>query len=101
KAHVDQYLELLADFRGANIMELGIAEGGSAALTALAATPRRLIAIDIETEPLEPLDQFVADRGLEDVVRLHWGVDQADGERLRGIIARDLDGEALDLVVDD
>jgi hypothetical protein len=67
--HVRQYRELCGRFRYGNIVELGIAEGGGTVLTALVAEPTRLVAIDVETTPLAALAEFIAARGLEDVVR--------------------------------
>lgn len=99
--HVRQYMELFEELRGAAIFELGIAEGGSTALTALLASPRKLVAIDNETERLTALDEFIAARGLGEVVRPYWGVDQGDRGRLMEIVEVELAGDAIDLVVDD
>ena len=41
------------------------------------------------------------ERGLDSIVRPHWEVDQADGERLRQIVADELGGEPIDIVIDD
>lgn len=88
-------------FRGGTIVELGIAEGGSTALLALSAAPRRLLAFDLEPTRLAALDELVARRGLEDVVVAHYGVDQGDGERLARLVDEGRQGEPLDAVIDD
>jgi predicted O-methyltransferase YrrM len=98
---VDWYRELCTKFHGGAIFELGIAEGGSTALMALLAEPRKLIAVDLEPSPLTALSEFLDRRGLTDTVRPHYGVDQADRARLVEIARADLAGDALDLVVDD
>ena len=98
---VDRYRALCREFEGASIVELGIAEGGSTALLALLARPRKLVAVDLETAPLPALAEFVERRGLAETVRPHYGVDQADRARLAEIVDAELDGEPLDLVIDD
>lgn len=100
-AHVRQYRELCRRFRGGNIVELGIAEGGGTALTALEAQPARLVAVDIEPRPLAALSALIADRELDEVVRPHYGVDQGDRDRLAAIIEDEFGEALLDLVVDD
>jgi predicted O-methyltransferase YrrM len=96
----DRFAEILEQHAGGNIVELGIFQGGSAALAALVAKPRMLVAVDVEEERSEALDGFIADHHLEHSVRPFWGIDQADRERLAQIVADEFDG-ALDLVVDD
>ncbi len=101
KPLVDRYLDLCERFRGSRIVELGIAEGGSTALLALAAAPAALVTVDLEEERLEALDAFVADRHLEGSVFTHYGVDQADRARLGELVDHDLAGHPIDLVIDD
>lgn len=98
---VRRYLDLCERFEGACIVELGIAEGGSTALLALAARPEKLVAIDLEDQPLDALTEMVAAHGLGEVVRPHYGVDQADRERLGRLVDDELDGALVDLVIDD
>lgn len=98
---IERYLELCKRFRNGRIVELGIAEGGSTALIALAADPERLVAVDLEQEPLEPLSALIEARGLGDRVRPCWGIDQGDREQLGSLIDRELGGREIDLVIDD
>ncbi|NLV55363.1 MAG: class I SAM-dependent methyltransferase [Acidimicrobiales bacterium] len=100
-AHVAALREMARAHRGAAIVELGIAEGGSTALLALEAAPRRLVAVDLEAERLEALDRFIADRGLGGSVSAHYGVDQADRAQLGSLVDGQLDGAPIDLVIDD
>ena len=95
------YLEILERFPAENFVELGIASGGSAALTALVASPRKLIAVDLKPDRVEALDELIAERGLRERVRLHYGVDQADRERLAAILDEEFGDEPLGLVIDD
>jgi predicted O-methyltransferase YrrM len=98
---VEVYRDLLARFPEPRIVELGIYQGGSVALIALLAKPRTLVAVELEETPVEPLLELIRDRGLERVVRPHFGVDQADTARLTGIVDDELGGEPIDLVIDD
>ena len=88
-------------FQGENFVELGIAFGGSPALTALVAPPRKLVAVDLKADRVEALDELIAERGLGERVRLHYGVDQADRERLSTILDDEFGDEPLGLVIDD
>lgn len=96
----DRYLEQLRRHRGGNILELGIYQGGSAALAMLAAEPRRLVAVDI-SEPVEALEVFREARGLEDTLRTHYRCDQGDRAGLARILDEEFGDEPIDLIVDD
>jgi hypothetical protein len=98
---VEAYERLLAPFESPRIVELGSWQGGSTALFALIAKPAKLVAIDLLTQPLDRLDAVVAAQGLEDVVRCHAGVDQADSAQLASIVDDDMHGEPIDVVIDD
>jgi SAM-dependent methyltransferase len=98
---VDQYREVCERFQGGTIFELGIAEGGSTALFALLAKPRKIIAVDLEPQPLTALTEFAEAHGLSDVVRPFYGVDQSDRARLAEIADEELGDAPLDLVIDD
>lgn len=92
---------LLACFSEPNIVELGIAYGGSTAFLALAGTPRRFLALDYRSEPVEILEDFLARHELTNEVRTAYGVDQSDVAQLRKLVADTFGSERLDLVVDD
>lgn len=101
-ALVERYRSLCeSEWRHANILELGIAEGGSTALLALLADPKKLVALDIETTELPALRGFIDERNLGDRVRPYYGVDQADGPRIDEIVDEEYGDEPLDVVIDD
>lgn len=99
--HVRQYIELCEQFSGGVFVELGIAEGGSAAMAALVAAPAKLIALDLEPVRLAALDDFITARNLQRSVRPHYGIDQADQARLGALVDEELEGRPIDLVFDD
>lgn len=98
---IDRYREVCERFRGANIVELGIAEGGSTALIALLARPHKLVAIDLEPVSLAALTEFSERHGLSDVVQTFYGIDQSDRAGLGAAVDAGLDGNRIDLVIDD
>ncbi len=99
---VDCYREMCAGpWKHGTIFELGIAEGGSTALLALLAEPTKLIAVDLESQELSALSEFIERHELADVVRPYYGVDQSDRARLAGIVASETRGGSLDVVIDD
>jgi predicted O-methyltransferase YrrM len=98
---IDAYLAMVERFQDENFVELGIAFGGSVALAALLAPPRKLVALDLKTDRVEALDELIAERGLGERVRLHYGVGQADRDRLAAILDEEFGDKPLGLVIDD
>ena len=100
---VEAYLDLLARLRPRprRIVELGIYEGGSTALLAHLLRPDRIVAVDLAADRADALDRFSADHGYDDVVRAHYGVDQADRPALERVLDEDLGDAAPDLIIDD
>jgi cephalosporin hydroxylase len=101
RALVEAYVEVIRSFPGAAVVELGIAQGGSVALMELVASPRRLIALELDAVPVVGLTDFIERHGVGDHVRPHYGIDQGDRRRVLEIVTEELDGEPLDLVIDD
>lgn len=98
---VEEYLDVLDGFANGNIVELGIAEGGSVSLIALVAAPRKLVGLELDEKRVPALDQLIEGRGFTDRIRPYYGVDQADRARVRAIVDDEFGNRQLDLVVDD
>jgi hypothetical protein len=98
---VELYAEVLTEMRPRHIFELGILEGGGTAFLFELAQPRRLIAIDHKPPTRPALRDYIARRGLEEVISIRDDVDQADRGRLAEIAEGVLGDDPLDLVVDD
>jgi predicted O-methyltransferase YrrM len=98
---VPEFVDRAREFAGGVVVELGIAEGGSVALLALAARPKALVAFELESRPVRALEDFAAEHGLGERLHLHYGVDQSDRSALVAALDSDLRGESLDLVIDD
>jgi predicted O-methyltransferase YrrM len=98
---VERTAALVQQFRHANILELGIRFGGSAAMISQLADPRKHVAIELEPTPVQKLEDFIDRTGRRETLRPYYGVDQADRERLREILDREFGEETLDLVIDD
>lgn len=97
---VEAYVELLERLSPRSVIEVGMFHGASLALASDVARPDRIVGVDIG-EDREALRGFLESRGRSTDVGLHFGVDQADSERLRRIAGDEFGGTALDLVVDD
>jgi SAM-dependent methyltransferase len=98
---VERYVEVIEHLEPKHIFELGIFQGGSTALLAELAQPRKLVAIDRTQGPVRQLEKYIASRGLDEVIRTYGGVDQANRRRLAQILDENFGGQFLDLVVDD
>lgn len=99
---LEDYVALLVSRAdGGNVVELGIAQGGSAALACLVSRPRRLVALELATTRVRALDELIERRDLGDVLRPHYGVDQGDRRRVADIVDAEVGDEPLDLVIDD
>ncbi|MCC5952282.1 MAG: class I SAM-dependent methyltransferase [Acidimicrobiia bacterium] len=98
---VERYIDTVTTVPDATIVELGIFRGGSAVLTALVARPRRLVVADVRAEPVIELEQFVADRQLDTVVRRRYGLDQADRAQVAALLDEEIGEAPIDLVIDD
>jgi SAM-dependent methyltransferase len=94
------YVDLVQSFRPQRIVELGIRHGGSTALLDQLAEPEVLVALELASSGPD-LDRYVAEHRAAGRVRAHYGVDQADRERVAAIVAEEFAGSPLDLVVDD
>src|SRR4051794_20064857 len=96
---VDTYVRMVAELAPRTILELGIFAGGSTALLSQLARPEKLVAIDHNPVPCEPLERFIDRHDLRSVVAPYYDVDQADTARLGAIMAAEFDGP-IDLVID-
>jgi predicted O-methyltransferase YrrM len=101
REQVEAFVDLVTPFTGSRIVELGIKAGGSTALLAQLVRPANLVAVDITSEAPRNFERFLDAHDLRDRVRPYYGVDQADGRRLAGIVTKEFEGEPIDLVIDD
>jgi predicted O-methyltransferase YrrM len=91
------YEQLAAGFSPRSILELGIFQGGSYVLLDKLFKPRRMSAVEISPQPVEPLLRYI--EAMEGRF-VHFSTSQCDREIL-GQIVRDELADELDLVVDD
>jgi predicted O-methyltransferase YrrM len=98
---IEQLADLVGELQPRNIFELGISEGGGTVFLTQLAQPEALVAIDLQFKATnDQLERWLESRGLGQVVRTHYGVDQADAVRLQRIVTEEFGGQPLDLVVD-
>jgi len=101
---VEKYLRLVERDRPAQVLELGIYDGGSTALLALAARPQRLVAVDLAAAA-PVLDRWLAQPAtpapIRAAVRPFYGIDQSDKARLGALLDAEFGAAPLDLAIDD
>ena len=97
---IEGYLRRFRRDRPRNIVEVGVFQGGSAAMLWQMCRPNRLVGIELASAPSDAVARFVAQRGA-DGLRVHWETDQADIPRVLGIVDQELGDEPIDLVLDD
>ena len=89
------------NFNPENILELGIYDGGSAALWNELFSPQKLVAIDIENESLtDYFNTYLSVRGLQDKIKLYWQTDQQDAVKLQQIVKTEFDAD-IHMIIDD
>ena len=99
---IGAYLRQLRERMPSRILELGVYQGGSAAFLQLLAKPQRMLAMDLSTDRLPLLENFIEKEKLTKRMHMKYGIDQADKETVRGLVAEHLgEGRSVDLVVDD
>lgn len=97
---VGNYVDCLRGHTIRNMVEVGVKHGGSAIFFWHLLELRNLSCVELS--PGAPqLSSYIARHNLNKALHTHFGVNQADKKKLRDIVAQDLSGEAIDLVVDD
>ncbi|MFK8048313.1 MAG: class I SAM-dependent methyltransferase [Halioglobus sp.] len=97
---VANYVDCLRDHSIRNMVEVGVKHGGSAIFFWHLLELKNLCCIELS--PRAPqLSSYIARSNLDKALHTHFGVDQADKEKLREFVAGDFSGEPIDLVVDD
>jgi hypothetical protein len=84
----------------AHYRRLGIAQGGSTAFLTQLAQPKKLVALEKDSTPVAALEHYIASHALQDAVKVHYSVDQADRAALDDIVDSEFGTEPLDLVID-
>jgi hypothetical protein len=98
---VEWYEKLLADLVPQTVLEIGTFDGGSAALFAQIAHPKKFVTVDRRTDRSAGLVDFMTRPEYSSTVAAYCDVDQTDAPKLREILAAEFRGEKIDLVIDD
>jgi predicted O-methyltransferase YrrM len=97
-----RYFNRIAKRKPRHLLELGVFRGGSAALLQLIAKPERMLALELSPERIGILDRFIETEGLEDRLRVEFGVDQSDSVLVRKLAIEHLgEGRSIDMIIDD
>ncbi len=84
-----------------SMIEFGIYKGGSIALYEELLSPSRLVGVDIKTDRVTALDDYLEQRSATERVKLYYGTDQEDRNTLQSIALDNFTDRSLDLVIDD
>ena len=96
-ARIDAILEQVQPRR---MIEVGVLDGGSTIYWQSKYQLERLVGFELS--PAAPLlTRYLKRNGLSDTVRVHFGVSQDDAPRLHDAIAKDLEDEPVDAIIDD
>lgn len=94
------YMRHLPPGKANNIVEVGIYHGGSAVFFWNLLQPKKLCCIEINNSA-EMLSKYIEREGLSDQLKVFFGTDQSDKQRLDEIMLEQFGSEPLDLVIDD
>jgi predicted O-methyltransferase YrrM len=97
----NRYLAVADEFRGCRMVEIGVDQGGSTAFFWKLLQPEKLIAIELSSEPVETVTNFLSAHDPENRVDIHWGIDQSDRTTVPDILDQAFGDRPLDFVVDD
>lgn len=98
---VERYALLAEKVRPRHIFELGIWRGGSCVFFYRLCNANKVVTVDLSEDRVTALDEYRAAHSLQESIVPLYGVNQADGERLRSIVSEHFRDEPLDLVIDD
>jgi SAM-dependent methyltransferase len=97
---VELYRDLMNELQPQRILEIGYFQGGMPLFLADLLAPEKVVAIDY-MQPSEALKTMIADAGLQNSVKLHGGILQADTSTLRQLVDGEFADRQLDLIIDD
>ena len=95
-----KYDNILNSLPNNNVVEIGIAEGGSLIYFALAFPHLTFTGIDLRS-PNEKVTDHIKKLGLSDRIKLHYRIDQADKRKVRETIAEDFKGAKIGAIIED
>lgn len=98
---VQRYRALAPELQACRMVEVGVDQGGGTSFFLKLFKPQRLLAIELSSEPVPKLMNFLAEHDKENCVNVCWGVDQADTVEVPRLVDDMFGGETLDIVVDD
>jgi predicted O-methyltransferase YrrM len=97
----NRYLELAEEFQHCRMVEIGVDQGGSTSFFAKLLKPQKLVAIELSSEPVKTVTDFLSAHDPEGRIEIHWGVDQADRVVVPHLLDSAFGSQALDFIVDD
>lgn len=96
---LSNYINLRSDYKGGNIVELGIKHGGSTIFLNEYLEPKKMLSLDIEDSTSDSFKGYVAN--MQPKLRVDFGIDQSDTETVTSIVKDHFNSEVIDIVIDD
>ncbi|WP_448583925.1 CmcI family methyltransferase [Thermocrinis sp.] len=93
------YEKLSEQIAPKNILEFGIAKGGSAILHSILFNPAKYVAFDIRNSE-EDILETISKLGLQNTIKLYFNISQDDREKIKNIIQEEFPS-GIDLIIDD
>lgn len=97
---LSKYDAVFSALPGKNVVEVGVAEGGSLIYLALAFPDLRFLGIDLR-KPNPCVNRHIERLGLTGRIDIRYGIDQEDKKTVRLIIEETFNEQALAAVIDD
>jgi Methyltransferase domain len=98
---VEKSVEIGKQYKISKIFEMGILQGGSAALYDQIFAPKKLVAIEYDPKPVDVLAKYITNHNKVDIVKPYYGVNQADRSAMEKILFAEFPNRDIDLIVDD
>lgn len=95
------YADLIAEIKPKHVLEIGLFQGGSLVFFGEVASPETIVGLELSETPITALDQYARDKADRTHVKIYYGVNQSDRDRVRGILDDDFGEQLIDLVIDD
>lgn len=101
RTFTNRYLTLAEEFRECRMVEVGVDFGGSTSFFSKLLKPEKMIAIELSSQPVRTVEDFLSTHDPEGRIEIHWGVDQSDRTVVPELLDRAFGDSPLDLIVDD
>jgi SAM-dependent methyltransferase len=98
---IEKSIAMFGDQKFNNIFDIGIFKGGSVVLYDQIFQPQKIVAIELVTESVEALTQYIEKNKKFNSIKPYYGVNQADRQAMENILSFEFPNQDIDLIIDD